>query len=251
MDTSAPTVTLNAPPSRSNDPTPSFTGTSDEASEVVIHIFDESKSEVAKATAPGIDGSWTSGEASPALPDGRYRAVASQESLFGNAIGETDSFSFTIDTVPPQVTVSYPADHSATSSQSQLVTGSASTAEHDLPGVIVQLYSGSSITGGQAPLQSIAVNAALANTSWQRRSSWSRLIPDTHAVGLEATVRSPKSPAARNRTEFDCCNRNWPHAPDTPTPSPRSRPLMRPGGNRDKSFAHRLRSSIAFRLGVP
>jgi len=207
VDTAAPTVTLNVPPSRSNDPTPSFTGTSDEASEVVVHIYDDSNSEVAKATAPGIDGSWTSSEASPALADGSYRAVATQESLFGNAIGETASFSFTIDTVPPRVTLSYPADRSSTSSGSQLVRGSASTAEHDLSGVIVQLYSGSAVTDGQAPLQSIAVSAA--SGAWS--ATFAGLGAGTYAlrakqsddagnVGVSPTIAFTVVPAAPAHT---------------------------------------------------
>jgi hypothetical protein len=160
VDTEAPSVTVNAPASRSNNPTPSFTGTTDEASEVIVHIYNASNLEVSTATAPGTGGSWTSSKASPALPDGQYAATATQESLFGNHIGETPSVSFTVDTAPPQVAVTYPSDGSSTTSDFQLVRGSAGTAVDDLPGVTVQLFSGSAIVGGQAPVQSIRLEAA-------------------------------------------------------------------------------------------
>jgi hypothetical protein len=161
VDTEAPSVTLNAPASQSNDTTPSFTGSTSEASEVIVHIYNEANTQVAEATAPaGTGDSWTSGPTSPALSEGRYRAVASQESLFGNHVGETTSASFTVDITPPHVTLTDPANGSSTSSASQLVSGAAGKAPGDLPAVTVQLFSGSAIVEGQAPLQSITVDAA-------------------------------------------------------------------------------------------
>ena len=161
VDTEAPSVTLNAPASPTNNTTPSFTGTTSEASEIIVHIYNAANAQVAEATAPPVEGdSWTSGATSPALSDGQYRAVATQESLFGNHVGETTSASFTVDTTPPQVTLTYPANGSSTSSASQLVSGAAGTAPGDLAAVTVQLFSGAAIVDGQAPLQSITVNAA-------------------------------------------------------------------------------------------
>jgi hypothetical protein len=162
VDTNAPTVTLNPLASRINRPTPSFTGTASEKTAVTVQIYagaTPSGKLVSTATGTSTGGSWTSGEATPALPDGQYTAVASQQSAIGNHVGESHSFTFTIDTVPPHITLTEPANGSSTSGESQLVKGSAGTGSHDLPGVTVQLFSGSTIAGGQPPVQSIAVNA--------------------------------------------------------------------------------------------
>jgi hypothetical protein len=172
-----------------NSPTPAFTGTTNEASEVIVHIYDASYSEVASATAPGVGANWTSRKASPALSDGQYTARATQESLLGNHIGETASFTFTIDTVPPHVTITKPSDGSSGSGKSQLVSGSAGTKEAgDLPGVTVQLFSGSVIVGGQAPLQSIKVNAT--EGAWS--ATFAGLQPGTY------TIRALQSDQAGN-----------------------------------------------------
>jgi hypothetical protein len=163
VDTAAPSVTMNAPPARTNSTTPSFTGTTDEATAVVVSIYDESNREVATATAPATIGSWTSGNANAALSDGQYTAIAKQESLFGNHVGETATFAFTVDTVLPHVTLTYPTGGSSTGSSSQLVGGIAGTEPGDLPGVTVQLFSGAEIEPGQTPLQSVQVPA---NRTW-------------------------------------------------------------------------------------
>jgi large repetitive protein len=187
VDTAAPTVTMNVPPARTNSTTPSFAGTTDEASAVVVYVYDESNKEVATATAPATIGSWTSGVTSVALPDGQYTAIAKQESLFGNHVGESETSPFTVDTVLPHVTLSYPAGGSSTGSSSQVVSGTAGTEPGDLPGVTVQLFSGAEIEQGQTPLQSIHVTA---------KSAWSATI-----AGLSAgtySVRAEQSDEGGN-----------------------------------------------------
>jgi hypothetical protein len=165
VDTAAPSVTLNALPPRYNDPTPSFTGTTNESSAVVVHIYDASNSEVSTAAAPATGGSWSTGEAGPALADGDYTAIATQESLFGNHVGETAAIAFTLDTVPPQVTLTYPSGGSSSSGDSQLVTGTAGAVSGDLSPVTVQLFPGSEVVAGQQPVQSIVVNAGAGRWS--------------------------------------------------------------------------------------
>ena len=178
VDTAAPTVTLNAPPSRSNDITPSFTGTTNEATNVVVHIYDAENDEVSSATAPATIGAWTSGAASPALPDGQYTVKATQESAVGNDIGETPTVPFTVDTVPPRLTLSYELDGSS----SVAVHGSASTQqEHALPEVKVQLFSGSSILPGQTPLVVNAVN--VVGEAWS--ATFAGLSPGSYTVRAE------------------------------------------------------------------
>ena len=178
VDTAAPRVTLNAPAARSNDTTPSFTGTTNEATSVVLHIYDAENEEVSSATAPATIGGWVSGTANPALPDGQYTVKATQESAVGNDIGETALFPFTVDTVPPRLTLSYELDGSS----SVVVHGSAgSEQEHALPDVGVQLFSGSSIAPDQTPL--------VVNTVHVVGGEWSAtlagLSPGTYTVRAE------------------------------------------------------------------
>ena len=178
VDTAAPTVTLNAPSARSNDTTPSFGGTTNEATNVVLHIYDADDHEVSSATAPPTIGAWTSGAASPALPDGQYTVKATQESAVGNDIGETPSFPFSVDTVPPRLTLSYEPDGSS----SVVVNGSAGTEEeHALPGVDVQLFSGSSIAPGQTPLVVNTVN--VVGKAWS--ATFAGLSPGSYTVRAE------------------------------------------------------------------
>ena len=77
VETAAPKVTLNSPAMRSNNTTPSFTGTASDTTTVTVKIYSGPRckgSPVAEATAPGTGGGWTSGPASPALPNGEYTA---------------------------------------------------------------------------------------------------------------------------------------------------------------------------------
>jgi hypothetical protein len=87
---------------------------------------------------------------------------------------------FTIDTTPPHVSISSPANGSSSTNTSQVISGSADTAPHTLPGVTVQLYSGSSI-GSQAPLE--------GNTVQSSQGTWSvtfgGLSPGTYTARAE------------------------------------------------------------------
>jgi hypothetical protein len=162
VDTAAPAVSLNQPKSPSDDTTPFFTGSASENTPITVQIYAGATTTgpvISTATAAGTGGDWTSDDADPTLSDGQYTAIATQESLLGNHSGKATSVSFTVDTVPPHITLTYPADGGVTSSESQMVKGSAGVSAGDLPGVTVQLFSGSTIVNGQVPLQSIMVNA--------------------------------------------------------------------------------------------
>jgi hypothetical protein len=86
-----------------------------------------------------------------------------------------------VDTVPPLVTLSEPADGSSTSGGSQLVTGRAGTGVHDIPRVAVKLFSGSTINEGQAPVQVLEVNAV--NGAWS--TTFAGLTPGSYTVRAE------------------------------------------------------------------
>jgi large repetitive protein len=161
VDTLAPTLNLNAPAAWLDSATPSFTGTTNEASNVVVEIYAGAVVKgfaVSTATATGA-ASWTSGGASPALPDGEYTAMAAQTSIFGD-LAHTKPVTFRVDTIPPHVTLTLTPP--ASGSTSQTVNGTAGDPVDNLPSpsVTAQLFSGSTIVEGQAPLQSITVSAS-------------------------------------------------------------------------------------------
>ncbi len=158
IDPLAPTVTLNAPPALSDDNTPSFTGIGTSTEGVTINIYGGARAEgtpVAKVTAKGTGGPWTSGPVTPPLLDGEYSARAEQ-SVPGH-LGVSNAVTFTIDTVAPQIKINSPSNGSSSEGESEQVTGTAGIAQHDLPGVTVQLFSGAAAAG--APVQSISVTA--------------------------------------------------------------------------------------------
>jgi hypothetical protein len=159
VDPEAPTVTLNAPPTLTNDATPSFTGNASNTTQVVLHIY-KGGTAVATATATGTGGNWSSGSAAPRLPDGQYTVQAEQSSLVGEHVGRSKEFTFSVDTLPPQVTLTEPANGSSTGGESELAKGAAGNAEGDIPRVSAQLFSGPTIDEGRSPLQSIEVSTA-------------------------------------------------------------------------------------------
>ena len=106
VDTAAPTVALNPPPSPSSNTTPSFTGTASDTTPVTVQIHAGATAKgavVSKATATGTGAGWTSDNASPALASGQYTAVATlASSLPGNPAGRSGPVTFTV-TPPPVI----------------------------------------------------------------------------------------------------------------------------------------------------
>jgi hypothetical protein len=144
VDTQAPTVTLQASPSPSNDTTPSFSGTASEATPVSIEVFSGTRPEgepVAGATAPGTGKGWTSNPTAPTLHDGTFTAVATQQSAIGNPAGQSSAVTFSIDTSPPSVTLSQLPSPSPAAAP--IFSGTAS----DHTPVEVQVHSGASAEG--------------------------------------------------------------------------------------------------------
>ncbi len=129
VDTSSPSVSLAQPVSPSNDRAPSFSGEAGGSEDVTVHIFDESHSQVATASASPSGGSWVSGAASPALPAGRhtFTAQASEPSALGNPEGVSNTVTFTVDTLPPTVSLEPPPEFSNDATPTFSGTASDST----------------------------------------------------------------------------------------------------------------------------
>jgi hypothetical protein len=144
VDTKPPVVTLTGPPSPSNNTKPSFTGSASDTTPVTVKIYKGGSvkgSFVSSATAGGTGGGWASGEASPELGNGKYTAIATEESSLGNPAGKSEPVTFWVDTEAPAVTLNPPPSPSSDATPS--FTG---TAEETTP-VTVDIYAGASASG--------------------------------------------------------------------------------------------------------
>jgi hypothetical protein len=188
----APTVTITSPTNGSviNDQTPSFSGTTEDLlleeevwipNPVTLKIYAGPKAEEGKViletTSPVGGPTWTVGLAETLAP-GTYTAQAEQSDKAGASV--SGAVTFTIDTTPPQVTLTSPANGSSTSSGEQVIAGSAGTAAGDLPAVTTQLFAGSTI-GSQAPLDGLTVQAS--GGSWS--ATFGGLSPGTYTARAE------------------------------------------------------------------
>jgi hypothetical protein len=189
--TNAPSVTLNSIGLVSrgatlvSGPSPSFNGSAgnapEDSSSVIVNLYSgtsASGSPVRRVEGARSGTSWTVGPVT-ALPGGIYTAQAEQADSNSPEPGFSKSSTFTVDAAPPQITLTSPANNSSTTSGSELVTGSAGTAEGDGPEVTVQLFAGTGIAG--APLQGINVNAV--GGAWS--ATVAGLSPGTYTVRAE------------------------------------------------------------------
>jgi hypothetical protein len=99
VDTASPRVTLNSIESPVSDTTPSFNGTASDTSPVKVDIHAGATAKgtvVSTATAAGTGAGWISANASPALSNGQYTAVATQVSSLGNPAGRSGPVTFTV-----------------------------------------------------------------------------------------------------------------------------------------------------------
>jgi len=218
-----PTLRITSPlnGSATNNQTPSFSGTTNDifneerlfseevspSEEVKLKIYPGTRAEgtpVQTLTTPMfLDGTW-SFSLPKALSPGTYTADAKQEDLSGT--GTSDPVTFTVDTTPPQVTLTSLANGSSTSSGSQEVGGSAGTENGDLPTITIRLFAGAMI-GSQPPRETLVVPPS--NGSWS--ATFGGLSPGAYTaraeqrdeagnVGMSApatfTVTTPPSPPA-------------------------------------------------------
>jgi Bacterial Ig-like domain len=146
VDTQAPAVTLTGPSLRSNERTPSFSGSASEATPVTVQIYQGARPEgvvVATVTVQGNRGAWTSNHISPELPGGKhtYTALATQASEIGNPPGNSAPVTFVLDTEPPAVTLT--ALPSPSSDTTPAFSGTASEAT----AVSVEIFEGPKAEG--------------------------------------------------------------------------------------------------------
>jgi hypothetical protein len=144
IDTEAPKVTLEAPAKRSNNLTPTYSGSgSEEGTVVTVQVFNARHEDVGHATTKvGSGGKWSTG-LEKALPKGEYEAtvVVTEASGLGNAAGEA-SAEFELNTEPPHLVLASPPEVSGNTTPT--FTG---TSSETAPQVAVRVYAGTSATG--------------------------------------------------------------------------------------------------------
>jgi hypothetical protein len=150
-------------------PTPSFSGIAVAAKEgvapVTLRIFaGESPSGVVVDEATGVvgeSGAWTVGPMPP-LQGGIYTVQAEQSSSHGKFFLSAP-ITFTADAQAPQIALTAPASGSSTTSTSPTLSGSAGSAEGDLPTITTHVYAGPTTAG--ALVQTVTAQASAAGWS--------------------------------------------------------------------------------------
>jgi hypothetical protein len=214
VDTQSPTVTIEAPPSPSNDTTPSFSGTASEATPVTVEIFEGARPEgniLATVTAQGTEGSWTSGPLTPPLPSGRhvFTAVATQTSKIKNALGRSAPTTFVVNTEPPVVTLKSPPSPSNDTTPS--FSGTASEATQ----VTVEIFEGTAAEG------KIVATATATGTGagWTSSGATPALASGTFTA-LAAQPSGVGNPEGRSIPATFTVDRSPPTVTLNPLPSP-------------------------------
>jgi large repetitive protein len=186
VDPGLPTLLLSSPSPQTNTATPVFRGTSDQNQQVTVRIYARADhapgcAHEGEALADAValrGGAWTTGAASPPLPDGEYAAIATQAAAV-NGTAETAPACFAVDTRAPSVSLASPGSGAALTGGTVSARGTAGTSAHDKPQVTVQLFSG--VGTAAAPLQQVVVNSVSGNWS----TVLSGLAPGTYTVRAE------------------------------------------------------------------
>ncbi|HEX4483518.1 MAG TPA: Ig-like domain-containing protein [Solirubrobacteraceae bacterium] len=149
VDTTKPSVSLNAITTPTNDSTPTFGGSggtaSGDASTVTVTVYSGSSTSgsVVAVGTPSLSGStWSFTPA--ALADGTYTTQATQSDDAGN-VGQSTARTFTVDTTAPSVSLN--TIGTPTNNTTPTFTGTGGTASGDATTVTVTVYSGSSTSG--------------------------------------------------------------------------------------------------------
>jgi hypothetical protein len=152
IDASAPTTTITgSPPNPSNDAAPSFTFTSSKPGSTFECQLDA-----------GSLSACTSPKSYSGLSEGSHTFQVRATDAAGN-VGSFASYSWTVDTTAPLVTLVSPADGSTTDDPTPTFSGSAGTTAGDSSTVLVKVYSGTSATG--TPVQTLTATVSAGSYS--------------------------------------------------------------------------------------
>jgi major membrane immunogen (membrane-anchored lipoprotein) len=188
VDTTAPVVSIVALPAYTNNAEPTLTGVAgvatgdDPAVTVKIYEGTSASGTVAASGAAAVSGASWSYKAAH-LTDGVYTAQAEQSDDAGN-VGKSAATTFTVDTVPPAVTVN-PVT-SPTNDATPTLTGNAGVATGDRASVTVTIYKGSTASGEVVSSGSASVSGA----TWSYKSA--------HLADGKYTAQATQSDEAGN-----------------------------------------------------
>lgn len=214
------TVTLNQPAPRSNNTTPSFSGTASAVTPVTVKVYQGTAPEgelVAIAEAPGTGGSWSSAPAAPSLPGGTHTFTAIASQSIGGVVEESEPATFVVDTQPPTVTLQELASPSNDPTPSFSGTASEATP------VSIEVFSGTEPKGE-------AVASATAQGTGKGWTS-SRATP-TLGDGTFTAVATQQSaignPAGRSNAVTFSVDTSSPTVTlnQLPSPSPAAAPIF-------------------------
>jgi hypothetical protein len=164
------------------------------------------------AMTRGAGGVW-SADSSKQLPNGTYTVQAEVEDLAENT-GVSSPIIFTVDTAPPVVTLTSPANGSSAGGETELIAGSAGSAGGDLPSVTVQLFAGSAVTG--QPLEEVVVGV-------EPSGAWS--VPLGGLAAGTYTVRALQRDDVNNEGQSAASTFTLTGTPVTSTPAPPTPPV--------------------------
>ena len=173
VNTNAPTVTINQPPTPSKNPSPSFSGTASENTEVVVHVF-EGSTEVDSGSTTASGGAWSATLSKPLTAGKRsLTAKATEKSAVGNKDGESATVSFELNTEPPVVTLIGPPTPSKNTTPSFSGTASESTE------VVVHVFEGAT--------EKASVKATASGGKWSTSPLGTALPAGKHTFTAHAT----------------------------------------------------------------
>ncbi len=161
VNTTAPTPTLTVPKAgaETNNTTPTFAGGASTASgdlpAITVNVYSgptATGTPVETLSTTATAGAWKVQATTP-LFNGEYTAQATQENEAGN-VGVSALVNFTINTTPPTVTLTEPANGSVVGSSKPTLAGGAETGHGAATTVSVKIYTGSSATG--TPTQTLS-----------------------------------------------------------------------------------------------
>ncbi len=199
VDTAAPVVTLTSPAEGAfvNTPNPTLSGQGGAAPwdaprlTVKVHRGSSVSGEVvASSTSVSVkSGTWS--YSTPHLADGVYTAQAEQGDEAEHPPGMSNAVTFTVETVPPALTLETPQDGEELATSRPTFSGLAGHATGDHPLVTLKLYKGSSASG--SPIQTLTATPQAG--SWTTGSTGPALANGVY------TALAEQSDEAGNRTQ--------------------------------------------------
>jgi hypothetical protein len=180
-----PNVNLESPTTgASRNATPVISGTTDDSLDpITVGIDDQGEDTVQTFTVMPVGTAWST-PAANTLPDGTYTAFAEQTNAALEK--ETSGVTFTVDTTPPAVGISTPADKAHVHESTPSFSGPAGHAEGDLESVTL------TITPTSGSAESFPIER-------HKGSSWSE--SEAHLPDGTYTAQIAQSDSAGNKTE--------------------------------------------------